>query len=83
MNLFKNPALILNEQDFDDMIVDGQYDGGVDVLLTDPGSDSSDLIIGQSKFYASINNERIMSALRKKEKTQSALIDAVKANLEV
>ena len=28
-------------------------------------------------------DERIMSALRKKEKTQSALIDAVKANLEV
>ena len=28
-------------------------------------------------------DEQIMSALRKKEKTQSALIDAVKANLEV
>ena len=28
-------------------------------------------------------DERIMSALSKKEKTQSALIDAVKANLEV
>ena len=28
-------------------------------------------------------DERIMSALRKKEKTQSALIEAVKANLEV
>lgn len=64
-NLFKNPALILNEQDFDDMIVDGQYDGGVDVLLTDPSSDSSDLIIGQSKFYASINNEDVMNALTK------------------
>ena len=28
-------------------------------------------------------DERIMNALRKKDKTQSALIDAVKANLEV
>ena len=28
-------------------------------------------------------DERIMSALQKKEKTQIALIDAVKANLEV
>lgn len=28
-------------------------------------------------------DERIMSALRRKDKTQSALIDAVKANLEV
>ena len=27
-------------------------------------------------------DERIMTALRKKEKTQTALIDAVKANLE-
>lgn len=64
-NLFKNPALILNEQDFGDMIVDGQYDGGVDVLLTDPSSDSSDLIIGQSKFYTSINSEDVMNALTK------------------
>ena len=28
-------------------------------------------------------DERIMSAIRRKDKTQSALIDAVKANLEV
>ena len=28
-------------------------------------------------------DERIMSALHRKDKTQSALIDAVKANLEV
>lgn len=64
-NLFKNPAHILNEQDFGDMIVDGQYDGGVDVLLTDPGSDNSDLVIGQSKFYTSISSEDVMNALTK------------------
>lgn len=64
-NLYKNPAHILNEQDFGDMIVDGQYDGGVDVLLTDPSSDSSDLIIGQSKFYTTISSEDVMNALTK------------------
>lgn len=64
-NLYKNPAHILNEQDFGDMIVDGQYDGGVDVLLTDPNSDTSDLIIGQSKFYTSISGENVMNALTK------------------
>lgn len=64
-NLYKNPAHILNEQDFADMIVDGQYDGGVDVLLTDPNSDSSDIIIGQSKFYSTISSEDVMNALTK------------------
>ena len=64
-NLYKNPALILNEKDFNDMIVDGQYDGGVDILLTDPNSDSSDLIIGQSKFYTTITAEDVMNALTK------------------
>lgn len=28
-NFYKNPALVLNESDFADIIVDGQYDGGV------------------------------------------------------
>ena len=64
-NLYKNPALILNEQDFTDMIVDGQYDGGVDILLTDPNSESSDLIIGQSKFYSTITTEDVINALTK------------------
>lgn len=35
-SFYKNPALILNENEFDNFIVDGQYDGGVDVLLSDP-----------------------------------------------
>ena len=46
-NLYKNPALVLNENDFESFVVDGQYDGGVDVLLSDPNSEASDLIIGQ------------------------------------
>ncbi len=64
-NLYKNPALILNESDFDDIIVDGQYDGGVDVLLTDPNSDTSDLVIGQSKFYTTISSEDVLNAMLK------------------
>ena len=64
-NLYKNPALILNENDFDDIIVDGQYDGGVDVLLTDPNSDTSDLVIGQCKFYTTIRSEDVSNAMLK------------------
>lgn len=64
-NLFKNPALILNEADFNEIIVDGQYDGGVDVLLTDPNSDTSDLVIGQSKFYTEISSEDVLNAMLK------------------
>lgn len=48
---YKNPALVLNESDFDNFIVDGQYDGGVDILLSDPNSESSNMIIAQSKFW--------------------------------
>lgn len=64
-NLFKNPALILNEADFSEIIVDGQYDGRVDILLTDPNSDTSDLVIGESKFYTTISFEDVMNAMLK------------------
>ena len=64
-NLYKNPALILTEQDLEEIIVDGQYDGGVDVMLTDPNSESADLIIGQSKFYTSISSEDVLNAFLK------------------
>ena len=64
-HFYKNPALDLRESDFVDIIVDGQYDGGVDILLSDPNSDGSDLVIGQSKFYKSITREEIQNALLK------------------
>ena len=64
-NFYKNPALILNEADFDDIVVDGQYDGGVDFLLSDPNTETSDLVIGQSKFYQSISYEDVFNALTK------------------
>ena len=46
-NFYKNPAIVFNESYFDDFIVDGQYDCGVDVLLNDPSSESANLIIVQ------------------------------------
>ena len=64
-NLYKNPAFVLNESDFEEFIVDGQYDGGVDILLNDPNSENSDLIIGQSKFYQNITFDDIQNAILK------------------
>lgn len=64
-HLYKNPALLLNENDFNEIIVDGQYDGGVDVLLTDPSSEGSDLVIGQSKYYKSISFDDVINAMTK------------------
>lgn len=64
-NFYKNPALILNESDYEEIIVDGQYDGGADILLSDPNSDGADLVIGQSKFYKSISYEDVLNAMIK------------------
>ena len=64
-HLYKNPALQLTESDLIEMIVDGQYDGGVDVLLTDPSSESSDLVIAQSKYYSTISFEDVFNAMTK------------------
>ena len=63
--MYKNPALVLNESDYADMIVDGQYDGGVDILLTDPSSEGSDLVIAQSKYYQSISFDDVFNAMTK------------------
>ena len=62
-NYYKNAALVLNESDFENFIVDGQYDGGVDILLSDPGSESANMIIGQSKFYQTITFEDALNAV--------------------
>ena len=50
-HLFKNPAFVLDDSDFDEIIVDSKGDGGVDILVTDPNSENSDLVIAQSKYY--------------------------------
>ena len=65
VHFYKNPALILTESDFDEIIVDSQYDGGVDILLSDPNSDGDDLIIAQSKFHQTISSEDVRQAMLK------------------
>ena len=62
---YKNPALSLTDADINDIVVDGQYDGGVDFLLSDPNSETSDLIIGQSKFYKEIKFDEVVAAITK------------------
>jgi len=65
-HFYKNPALVLTESDLIDIVVDGQYDGGVDVLLSDPNSEESDLVIGQSKFSSNnISSDDVMDAVMK------------------
>lgn len=64
-NLYKNPAFSINENDYTDMIVDGQCDGGVDIMLSDPNSEGSDLVIAQSKYYTNISAEDVVNAMTK------------------
>ena len=65
VNFYKDPALVLNESDFANIIVDGKADGGADILLTDPGSENSDLVIGQAKFRKTISQETVINAMLK------------------
>lgn len=64
-HFYKNPALLMTQNEFEDMIVDGSYDGGVDFLLSDPSSETCDLVIGQSKFYQNITFDDVLNALIK------------------
>lgn len=64
-HLFKNPALELRESDIAEMVVDGQFDGGVDILLSDPSSETADMVIAQSKYYTSISSDDVMNAMSK------------------
>ena len=64
-NFYKKPSLILNESDFTDIIVDGQSDGGADILLSDPNSDEYDLVVGQSKFHKTISQDTVINAVLK------------------
>ncbi len=63
---YKNPSNEVTENDFDDIIVDGHKDGGVDILLADPNnSEATDLVIGQSKFYQTITFDDCSNAINK------------------
>ena len=61
----KNSEPTLTENDFAEIIVDSQRDGGVDILFSDPNSEEVDLVIGQSKFYKSISYEDVLNAMFK------------------
>ena len=62
---YKNPSLDFTENDIEECVVDGQYDGGVDVLLSDPSSETSDLVIGQAKYYSTITADDMKDAILK------------------
>ena len=64
-HFYRNPAFQLDDSELEEMIVDGSYDGGVDILLSDPSSENSDVVIGQSKFYKSIKYDDVFNALVK------------------
>lgn len=63
--LYKNPSYTISDSDFDEIIVDGHADGGVDILLDDPNSETSDMVIGQAKFHQSINFDECSDAVGK------------------
>ena len=64
-HFFKNPALPLKESDLQDYLVDGTGDGGVDAMFSDPSSESSDLVLCQSKFYQTITSDDVYNAMVK------------------
>ena len=64
-HFYKNPENVLNESEFEEIVVDGCNDGGTDIILIDPDSETGDLVIGQSKFYTSISKDDVISALQK------------------
>ncbi len=57
--------MVLDDTAIENIVVDGQYDGGVDALLTDSNSDTSDLVIAQSKYYTSITFDDIFNFIAK------------------
>ena len=61
-HFYKNPYVQPDNRDWEAIIVDGPRDGGVDILMSDPSSETSDLIIGQSKFCHDITREEVENA---------------------
>lgn len=62
---YKNPAIEFNEHIISEYVVDGQFDGGVDALLSDPNSEDNNLILVQSKFYTDISYDNVRDAITK------------------
>ena len=64
-NVYKNPSLIFDDEVITDAIVDGPGDGGADILINDPNSDTYDLMICQSQFYEVISYDEIAESINK------------------
>lgn len=64
-NFYKNPSLILTDGDVQNILVDSVRDGGVDALLTDPNSETNNMIICQSKYYHAITFDVVRDAISK------------------
>ena len=64
-NLYKNPSLYFDENDIKEILVDSVRDGGVDALLTDPNSETNNLVICQAKYYSQINFDEVRDAVAK------------------
>lgn len=64
-HFYKNPENVIDENDFEEIIVDGCNDGGADFILNDPDSENCDLVIGQSKFYKKISKNDILDSFNK------------------
>lgn len=64
-NYYKNPAVEFSDQLISEMVVDGQYDGGVDALLLDPNAEEENLVLVQSKYYQNITFDNVRDAIQK------------------
>ena len=64
-NFFKNPSLSFTENDINNILVDSKGDGGADALLSDPNSDTNNLIICQSKYYKNITFDAVRDSVAK------------------
>lgn len=62
---YKNPAIQFTDEIINNFLVDSISDGGVDALLSDPNSETDDLIICQSKFYKAISFDDVRNAVDK------------------
>ena len=64
-SLYKNPSLNFDESMVKEFLVDSVSDGGADALLTDPNSDTNNLIICQSKYQLQITFDEVRDAVSK------------------
>ncbi len=64
-NFYKNPSLSFTENDIENILIDSIGDGGADALLSDPNSDTNNLIVCQSKYYQTITFDAVRDAVAK------------------